>query len=181
MTRHATDPAACECGNAEAHRRSSLYPLPLCDRCWEIRRARGLEGDPDPVVDRRPDEEGAVGWAFRPPVSTPDLHHDQVIVMDQGRVAMFQQATPVHVRGSRYNTANVRTVPREVSDMEAARILAKQAADALAGLTDKQADVVRLRADGKSIPEVAGELGLTVNAVRERLRAVKARRKSIAR
>jgi len=138
------------CGAEGSHREG--YGFAVCDR-----HAVPVEGLAPST------QEGAVGWAFRPPQARLDDHHDQPIVL--GGKVFWQQRTPVHARGSRYKSASVRTVRRERSEQDAARLNTL-----LDACTPEQRAVLVLQARGRSYEEIAAELGIGLSTVRERAR-----------
>jgi DNA-binding CsgD family transcriptional regulator len=168
-----TDPTACECGNAEAHRRSSLYPLPLCDTCWQLRQGRGMEGQPDPDTVVPLPKDGAVSWEFREPEAVGRPGCDLEIEIG-GRI-MYQQRPPTHTGGAYRPAPGHRTIRRELSEA-----MARVEVERMEGrATHGQADALRLRREGKSYAEIGERLGIGIGAVRERLRrATKQARKA---
>ena len=156
----------CDCG-APGYIRSATYQLPLCDACYQVRIGRGLEGEPDPAFDVPATEPGALGWDFRPPEVVGREGCD--LEIEIGGRLRYQQRPPTHVPGSGYRQPVVRTVPREVSEREAAR----RVEAGIAALPPAQADVVRLRLLGLSCADIAERLGIRVVTVYERLRRAK--------
>lgn len=125
------------------------------------------------------DEDGRVAymtepWEHRQPQATPDLHHDQPIVLGSGDSArlMFQQATPMHVGGSIYRTKAPRSRVKSMSEREAAEVI--KALDR-AGVSSLTQMVLSLDAEGYSNAEIAERCRITIDGVKSRLK--KARRR----
>jgi hypothetical protein len=129
------------------------YDFPVC----------AFHGPPAPGDE----EDGALGWAFRPPAVVGRPGCDLEIQI--GGVTRYQQRPPTHVKGSGYKSATVRVVRREIGEQHATRINA-----ALDALTPAQRDVMRLKLAGHSHATIAGELGLALVTVDERVKRGKA-------
>lgn len=148
----------------------------VCSDCARVRQLRGLDGPGKPsataVVDRRllvginPDgsrPDGAVSWEWRPPRTRPDLHHDTPLVL--GRVEVYQQSPPVHVKGVPFKSAPSRAMARvEVAHDHAAAVTV------LATLTAEERVVYELRhVDGLARTAIAKRRGVSLVAVKRTL------------
>lgn len=126
------------------------------------------------VRDSRPDK-GAVDTYYRRPRRVGNEHH--WLPIEIGGELRYQRAPPCHAPGSapRTDSDDEHLIPREISEAEAERRLTQERmtgrlADALVSRTPKQRQALTLRAQGKSVAAVAGEMGVTINAAREILR-----------
>lgn len=131
------------------------------------------------------DEDGRVGymtepWEHRQPQATPDLHHDQPIVLGSGDSArlMFQQATPMHTSGAMYRKKTPRSRVHLKTEREAAEEIAERDAAArgqLAVLSPVERELVEREARGEKRAAIARAMGLTERQVKRGLEKARAK------